>query len=126
MPPGSVFNKDSAIKAEPTKLGMQYSLYKTVDCPKGSILQETFNLVELYDYDTIWNKAWKTPRIVQGSSSEIVFCNQNPSIYTNIFFFFKKVYTRSSRYPDSIFDGLTKIGGLLAIFRIGILLSFLH
>jgi hypothetical protein len=38
----------------------------------------------------------------------------------------KKVYNRSSRYPDSIVDGLTKIGGILAIFRIGLLLSYLH
>ena len=92
MPPGSVFNKVSAIKAEPTKLGMQYSLYKTLDCPKGSILQETFNLVELYDYDTIWNKAWKTPRIIQGSSSEIVFCNQTPP-FIPISSFSSKKYT---------------------------------
>ena len=31
-----------------------------------------------------------------------------------------------SRSPESIISGLSKIGGLLAVFKIGLLLSWLH
>ena len=46
---------------------MQYSAYQTFDCPENSILQETFGFVELYDYDTIWNKKLTTPNIKLGT-----------------------------------------------------------
>ena len=126
LPPGSVFNKNTLLKAQVTQIGMQYSSYQTPNCQKDQILQETFDLVDLYDYDTVWNKNWITPTIKLGASPDNLFCNQNPQVGTNIFFYFKKVYNRSSRSPNSIINGLTKIGGLLAIFRIGLLLSYFH
>jgi hypothetical protein len=83
-------------------------------------------LVEMYDYDTIWNQRWTTPKVELGTFSDNMYCNQKLALDANMFFYIKKVYNRSSRYPDSIVNGLTKIGGLLAIFRIGLLLSYLH
>lgn len=36
----------------------------------------------------------------------------------------KNTITVYQKYPDSIFNGLAKIGGLIALLRIGTLLSF--
>lgn len=126
LPPGSKFNKNSMLKADVTQVGMQYRGYQTVDCPENSMLIETLGLVELYDYDTILTKRWTAPRVELGAYPDNWYCTQHFDVGTNVIFYINKVYNRSSRYPDSIVDGFTKIGGLLAIFRIGILLSFFH
>jgi hypothetical protein len=34
LPPGSVFNKNTLLKAEVTQIGMQYSSYQTPNCQK--------------------------------------------------------------------------------------------
>ena len=39
---------------------------------------------------------------------------------------FKNYYERYSRYPQSMFSTLSQIGGLLAIFKIGMVLSYFH
>ena len=75
MPLGSIFNKFNEINAEVTEVGIQYTGYSKKDCQSVAVLEQIFYLVELYDYDTIWNKKWDSPTNTLAASSDNTFCN---------------------------------------------------
>jgi hypothetical protein len=43
-----------------------------------------------------------------------------------VYFYVKSFYQQTERYPDSVIGALSQIGGLLAIFKIGIFLAYFH
>jgi hypothetical protein len=131
MPKGSIFNKLTFANADVTTAGIQFGAIKSIECPsETSRLEETFKLIEYYDYDTIWSRKLVQPTsTTKASTLDNSFCTpeeESAPGKSQIHFFIKSFYYRDIRYPQSIMSGLSEIGGLIAIFKIGLILSYFH
>jgi hypothetical protein len=76
MPTGSSFNKLTRSNADVTTAGIQYGTIKSIECPaETSTLEETYKLVEFYDYDTILSRKLVDPSTVTiATTLDNTFC----------------------------------------------------
>ncbi len=76
MPTGSIFNKYTFANADVTSAGIQFGSIKSIECPSvTSRLEETYELIEFYDYDTIWYRKLVQPSsITLASTLDNSFC----------------------------------------------------
>lgn len=128
LPPDSTYAFIKNFNAEVTEGVIQEAYFQSVDCPIGQKLESIGKLIEIYEYDTVWFKEMVAPSVETGTYLEKSFClpndvGRNESI---ISFGFSAAYYRDVMYPSTFIIGLTKIGGLLAVFQISLLLTYFH
>jgi hypothetical protein len=93
----------------------------------GEALIALGKIVEIYDYDTVWFKELIQPLVIQASFLDNSFCQPFDNSYDgSISFTLRGLYYRDIRYPKNVVTALSKIGGLAALLKIGIIMSYYH
>ena len=131
IPEGGQFYKKTFANADITKAGVIYDFIRTTRCNPGTEIEVTYRLNMYTQYNTILFRSFVQP--IQSLEVTEMQNSCNQSVKSNssdgtgyIYFYVKKYYNNYEQYPDSLLEALTRVGGLIAIFRIGILLRFLH
>ena len=85
-------------------------------------------MIEVEEYDTIWFRDWVDSTLTNRTFLDKSFCLPH-DVHPNeakINFGFSDTYYRNVRFPSNVVLGLTKIGGLFAIFQVSLFLTYYH
>ena len=117
---------------EITQAGLQNGMTISERCNGGSTQYDKYTITEYQGYETVWARS-KSDKIeeVQGfqSSSSNNFCRYNSTYNLNYIrhqFYVSKFYSVYERYPDTLTTALAKIGGLIAVFKLSIIVQYFH
>lgn len=93
----------------------------------GAYLNDDYMIARYQEYDTVW---WRDDSYgsvmdkigLQKLNNNYRFQDTFPVDYIRHRFWLSKYYSIYRRYPDTLAMGIAKVGGLVAIFKVGFFL----
>ena len=101
-------------------------------CTAGSALYDKYTITNYQNYETVFARSFIDHiENISGfqSSTSNNFCQLNSTYNLDHIkhrFYVSKFWLIYERYPDTLTTALAKIGGLIAVFKLSILIQYVH